>query len=113
MLPRLEQNAALLGAADLNREKHVVFVLPKASSLAAWRGLPGIESVLATLARRKKKPETLATAPVQADLPRGGLGVWVMLDSAKTVFERQTLLRKAITLALSEKPEVLAIALTG
>src|SRR5262245_28555233 len=113
MLPRLEQNAALLGPADLNREKHILFVLPQATSLSAFRGMPGIESLLAALARRKKKPEELASAPIQADLPRGALGVWVMLDPAKSVFERQTLMRKAIALVLSEKPEELAVALVG
>src|SRR4029077_8019416 len=113
MLAKLEQSAALLGPAVLNREKHVLIVLPKAASLDAFRGVPGTETLLAALKRRKKKPEELASAPIQADLPRGALGVWVMLDPGKTVFERQALMRKAIALALSEKPQDLAIVVTG
>ena len=113
MLAKLEQNAALLGPADLNREKHVLFVLPRATSLDAFRGVPGLESLRATLARRGKKPEELASAPIQTDLPRGTLGVWTMQDSSKSMFERQTLMRKAVAMALAEKPEALAIAVSG
>src|SRR6185436_13649718 len=110
MLAKLEQNAAALRPSDLHREKHVLFVLPKASSLDAFRAVPGTEALTAALARRRKKPGELASVPLQADLSHGALGVWIMLDPEKSVFERQTLLRKALALALSEKPENLAIA---
>ncbi len=113
MLAKLEQSATLLRAADLDREKHVVFILPKATSLDPFRAVLGTDALLATLARRKKKPGELASSPIQADLPRGALGVWIMLDPTKSVFERQTLLRKAIALVLGEKPEHLALALVG
>ena len=113
MLAKLEQNAGSITRAELDRTRHALFVLPNASSLDPFRGVPGIEALVAALSRRKKKPAELATSPVQADLPRGALGVWVMLDGAKSAFERQTLARKAIALALAEKPEDLAIAVTG
>ena len=113
MVAKLEQTAALLNQADVSRAKHVLFVLPKASSLDGFRSVPGIESLAAALARRKKKPEELVRSPIQVDLPRGALAVWIMLDPARSVFERQTLLRKAIQLALAENPRDLAIAVFG
>jgi leucyl aminopeptidase len=113
MVAKLEQNAAVLTAAGLDREKHLLFVLPKAPSLDGWRAVPAMDSLVAALARRKKKPEDLAASPIAVDLPRGALGVWVMLDPAKSVFERQTMLRKAVVLALAENPQTLAIAVFG
>jgi leucyl aminopeptidase len=113
MLAKLEQNAPLLTPAHLNRAGHVVFVLPQASSLDGLRGVPGADSLRAALSRRKKKAAELSSAPVSVDLPRGALSVWLMLDPAKSVFERQTLLRKAIQLALAEHPQDLAIAVFG
>ena len=113
MVAKLEQNAALLTPADLNRAKHIVFVLPKAASLDGLRGVPGSDSLRAALSRRKKKADELSSSPVSVDLPRGALGVWLMLDAARSVFERQTLLRKAIQLALAEQPQDLVIAVFG
>ena len=113
MLAKLEQYPGLLGSADLGRTKHVLFVLPKATTADGLRRAPGAPSLLTALTRRRKKPEDLARAPVAIDLPQGALGVWVMLDSSKTTFERQTLLRKAIALALAENPQELAIAVFG
>jgi leucyl aminopeptidase len=77
------------------------------------RGVPGADSLRAALSRRKKRAEELSSSPVSVDLPRGALAVWLMLDPAKSVFERQTLLRKAIQLALVEHPQDLAIAVFG
>ena len=113
MLAKLQSSAAALKPADLARAKHVLFILPKASSLDASRNVPGIDALAAVLARRKKKPEELAGSPVQVDLPRGALAVWAMLDPAKSVFERQTLVRKALALLLAESPEELVVAVTG
>jgi leucyl aminopeptidase len=95
MLAKLEQYAALLSANDLKRAKHALIVLPKTESLEALRGVPAIEALSSSLSRRKKKLEELAKSPIATDLPQGGLAAWVMLEATKSMFERQTLLRRA------------------
>jgi leucyl aminopeptidase len=113
MLAKLEQNAALLTAADLKRTKHALIVLPKASALDGLRGVPGVESLSAALSRRKKQLADLAKSPVAADMGQGALASWVMLDPAQSVFERQTLVRKGLQMLLAEKPEELVIGVFG
>lgn len=114
MLAKLEQQyAALLSANDLKRAKHALIVLPKAESLEALRGVPAIEALASSLSRRKKKPEELAKSPIATDLPQGVLATWVMVDPALSVFEQQTVVRKAVQLALAEKPGELAIGVFG
>ena len=113
MLAKLEQNSTPLTAADLARGGHAVMILPKTSKLEAIRGLPFADTLAAALARRRKKLDEIAKSPIGADLPQGALAVWVMLDPGKSVFEQQALLRKAISLALAEKPDELTIAVTG
>jgi leucyl aminopeptidase len=110
MLAKLEQFAAPAGARDLKDARHFLFVLPKTAKLNA---LPFAEALSAALARRKKKPEDLAKSPIATDLPQGALAVWVMLDGSKSLFEQQTLLRKALSLALAEKPETLGVGVFG
>ena len=113
MLAKLEQTAAPLTAADLKRTRHVLIVLPKASELDGLRGVPGVESLSAALSRRKKKLADLAKSPVAAEMGQGALASWVMLDSAQSVFERQTLVRKGLQILLAEKPEAIAIGVFG
>ena len=110
MLAKLEQSAVPAGASDLKDARHFLFVLPKSAKLDA---LPHGEALAAALARRKKKPEDLAKSPVATDLPHGALAAWVILDPAKPPFEQQTLLRKALSLVLAEKPETLGIGVFG
>ena len=113
MLAKLEQYAALLSANELKRAKHVLIVLPKAQSLEALRGVPGIEALSSSLSRRKKKLEELAKSSLATDLPQGALATWVMVDPSLSMFEQQTVMRKAIQLALAEKPDELAIGVFG
>jgi leucyl aminopeptidase len=110
MLAKLEQFAAPAGGQDQKDARHFLFVLPKTAKLNA---LPFGEALSAALARRKKKPEDLAKSPISTDLPQGALAVWVMLDGSKSPFDQQTLLRKALSLALAEKPETLGIGVFG
>ena len=113
MLAKLQQYARLLSADDLLRAKHALIVLPKAESLEALRGVPAIEALASSLSRRKKNPEELAKSPIATDLPHGVLATWVMVDPALSVFEQQTVVRKAVQLALAEKPGELAIGVFG
>jgi len=113
MLAELEQDAALLSATDLKRAKHALIVLPITASLEKLHGVPAVEALSTALARRKKKPDELAKSPIATDLPQGALAVWIMLDEARPVFEQHSALRKALQLALAEKPEELAIGVFG
>ncbi len=113
MLARLDQNPAPAAASQLGRFRHIVLVLPRSVRIEALRNAPYGEVLVAALARRRKKPDDLTKTPIAADLPQGALAVWLMMDPAKSVFERQTVLRKALALALAEMPEEVAIAVYG
>ena len=79
MVAKLEQYAAFLTANDL-KARSTRFVLPKAESLEALRGVPGIEALFVAFPGGRRKPESLPSLAVSADLPRGALAIWVMLD---------------------------------
>jgi leucyl aminopeptidase len=113
MLAKLEQSAALLSADDLKRVKHALVVLPKTESLAAFRGVPGVEALAAALSRRRKKPADLAKSPVATEVAPGTLVAWVGLDPARSAFERNTVLRKGLQLLLAEQPEEITITVHG
>lgn len=113
MLARLEQDAAPLSAAHLERARHALVVLSKTESLDALRDVPGGEALRAALARRRKKPPDLAKTPVATDLAQGALVSWVMLDPAHSAFEQQTVLRKGLQLLLAENPDAITIGLSG
>ena len=110
MLAKLETHASILSTAALARTSHVLLVLPKSKQLPV---LPGAGALRALLMRRAMKAEKLAETPLCAMLPHGGLAAWVMLDSAKSVFEQYTLLRKALQLLLEENPQTLCISAHG
>jgi leucyl aminopeptidase len=113
MLASLEQNAALLSETDLNRAKHALMLLPKAASLEALRGVPGVSALSAALSRRKKKLSDLGKTPLATDLAGGSLVSWVMLDPAQSAFEQQTVLRKGLQLLLAEMPGEIVIGVFG
>jgi leucyl aminopeptidase len=98
-------------SADLQRVRHTLVVFPRDEKLP--EALLGRDLLLATLSRRKEKLADLAKAPVSAAGVDGGLYVWASFDQKKSVFERDTLMRKAVSLLLEEQPETLAIELCG
>lgn len=113
MLAELEQDNTPLSAADLDREGHVLVVLPVTKSVDGLRGVPGAETLAAALSRRKNKGSELAKTPVTTDSGKGTLMSWVMLDPAQPVFAQQTALRKGLQPLLAEKPEKLTISVSG
>ena len=113
MLARLEQGAALLSADGLKRAQHTLMVLPQAVSLDALSGVPAVEALSAALSRRSKKVAELAQSPLATDLAHGALLSWVMVDPSRSVFERQTVLRKGLQLLLAEKPDEITIGVFG
>ncbi len=113
MLAKLEQHAEPLGIRDAARHRHLVMVLPKSVDLDRHARVPHIDALRRALARRKKKPADIQSSPVTTDLPDGGLASWVMIDAAKTPFEQQTAIRKAVHALLGEQPRELALAVFG
>ena len=109
MLAKLQQSPALFSSADAKRARHVLAVFSKAGDL---EGVPHREALEAALKRRRKKLEDLAKAPLATEAG-GALVSWVIDDPARSTFERQTALRKALQPLLAEQPAEIAIALFG
>jgi leucyl aminopeptidase len=113
MLAKLTQSPAVLGAAALERATHAVLVLPFAKKLDGLREVPALDRLRAALKRRDMKVEDLAKTPVSVSLVGGGLCCFVMLDAGKSAFERQSVLRRAMTPLLEEQPRDLLLAMFG
>src|SRR4051812_21233317 len=109
MLAKLLQSAVLFSAADAKRARHVLVVLPQADSL---HGVPHRAALEAALERRGKKLEDLRKAPLTTEVD-GRLVSWMIDAPARRVFERQTLVRKALQPLLAERPSELSIAVFG
>ncbi|HEX2827948.1 MAG TPA: leucyl aminopeptidase family protein [Burkholderiales bacterium] len=109
MLAKLQQNPALFSDADSKRARHVLVVLPAAAKTA---DVPHRAVLDAALKRRNKKLEDLRKAPLTTEAG-GALVSWVADDAARSTFERQTLIRKALQPLLAENPAELAIAVFG
>src|SRR4051812_35859449 len=102
MLATLEQNPALLTTADARRPQHLLVVLPRSEGVEKLARVPFVSALQAALKRRKKKLEDLRKSPITTDAGQGALVSWVMHDADKSVFERQTLLRKSLQPLLAE-----------
>ena len=102
-------NQSKIKDAQAAKAGHILFVLPATKPA----DLP-LQAVLdARLARRKLKYDELKKTPLNADLPDGGMGAWVVLKDAQSVFERHTALRKAVMPLLEEQPETLTVVVLG
>ena len=90
---------------------HLLYLLPAGKALPD--GLPQGPFWRQLLKRRDAKAAELAKAPQAADLPDGSRAALVMIDPAKSRFERLTALRKATMLLLDETPATLCIVPHG
>lgn len=113
MLAKLEQQPTPASSADAQRARHLLIVLPKAAKLADLSRVPFLAALESALERRKKKLGDLVKSPMTTDLPHGALASWAMDDPDRTIFERQTTLRKSLQPLLAENPREVAIALYG
>ncbi|MEN3353954.1 MAG: leucyl aminopeptidase [Betaproteobacteria bacterium] len=113
MLATLEQNPALLMRADTRRPQHLLVVLPRLEGIEKLARVPFISALQAALKRRKKKLDDLCKSPITTEAGQGALVSWAMDDQDKSVFERQTLLRKSLQPLLAENPSEIRIALFG
>jgi leucyl aminopeptidase len=113
MLAKLVQRRSPLTQADADRARHLLIILPKTGESAELQKIPHAGALEAALERRRKKLEDLRKSAITTDLPHGGLVSWVMDDGERTMFERQTVLRKALQPLLAEHPREIAIAVFG
>ena len=113
MLAAFEQHPGPISDAALAKCSHVLFLLPKVASVRELRALPAGEVLAAVLERRRLKPTDLAHTPVAATLRKGTLATWASVDPRQSVFEQQTLVRRAMQTLLDERPETLSIAVFG
>jgi leucyl aminopeptidase len=111
MLAKLNQQAAVAGAAALRKHTHFLFILPPGRELSrAW---PASDVLAALLARRKMKAGELAKSPVSGNLKDGALASWLMLEPKKPVFEAQAAVRGALQSLLAENPAEIALVVCG
>jgi leucyl aminopeptidase len=109
MLAKLNQSASPLSATRLRGYSHVLFVLPPDAAV----GFPAANVLQALLKRRRMKIGELRKAPLSGNLVHGAAASWGVLDTGKTPFEMQTMMRKALQPLLAENPERIAIAVVG
>jgi leucyl aminopeptidase len=106
---KLSQHAAICSEKSLTTEKHILFVL----DAAAENKHAFADALAAKLKRSQTKFKDLYKSPVTVDLPNGGLASFVILAANLSMFQKHTLLRKAVKPLLDEQPACLAICLFG
>lgn len=90
--------------------EHLLIILPAGKD---WYDAPAQAAIEASLRRRGLKPEELASKPVALELPGSTLSAWVRLKEGQSVYQWQTLLRRAMQPLLDEGPTELHIAVFG
>lgn len=115
MLAALRQKAAPL--AEPGKATHILAIVPARylsdGKLPSEKGFIGRDLLNALLSRRRMKPEEIGETPVSADLASGALCVWASVDGAKSPFEQQAAMRKAVQLLLEENPSEINLAVYG
>ena len=108
-----QKNAPLASLDDAGKATHILVVLPARNEPSDEPDFFGKDLLNALLSRRKMKVEEIKETPVSANLPNGALCAWVGIDPAKSVFEQQVSMRKALHLLLEENPSAINVAVYG
>lgn len=111
MLATLIQNKEVFD--ETTQASHLLIILPKFDKIPPRYRLPGEQVLLDLLQRRDVSLSHIAETPVSANLQNGTLYSWAMVDFDKSLFDRQTVLRKALQLLLEEHPAEIHIAIYG
>ena len=106
---KLIQNAEIGSEKLLTSQKHILLVLDEKSK----KDIPFIEILQNKIKRSKSEFKDLNKKPMSVDLPNGGLASYVILGANLSMFQKHTLLRKAVKPLLSESPESLALCVFG
>ncbi len=106
---KLTQYAAIGSEKTLSSEKHILIVLNE----TAERDFPFASILENKLERTRSERKDLSKTPIIIELPEGGVASFVVLGENLTIFQKHTLLRKAVKPLLDEQPETLAICVFG
>jgi leucyl aminopeptidase len=109
MTLKLTQHAAIGSENSLTSAKHTLFVF----SEKLEKDAPYAKILDNKLKRTKTAHKDLCKAPVAIELPNGGAASFVILSEKLTMFQRHTLLRKAVKPLLDEQPEALTVCVFG
>ena len=109
---KLVQNPAICSEKSLSSEKHIFFVLDEKAEKSK-KDLPFFEILQNKLKRSKGEFKDLNKMPACVELPNGGLASFVILAEKLSMFQKHTLLRKAVKPLLDEQPDSLAICVFG
>lgn len=106
---KLSQYVANGSENTLSSQKHILFVLSEKDE----SDLPFKDALDAKLKRTNSEYKDLSKTPMSLDLPNDGIASFVILNYKLNMFQRHTLLRKAIKPILDEQPEHVAICVFG
>jgi leucyl aminopeptidase len=106
---KLSQFAVIGSENTLSSENHILFILAEKDV----NDIPFAEVLRAKLKRTNGEYKDLNKTPMNIDLPNGGIASFVVLDEKLNMFQRHTLLRKAVKPLLDEQPESVAICVFG
>lgn len=106
---KLIQTAEIPTEATFFKAQHILIVLPELEPIdVIFKDL-----LQAKLTRTHSMYSDLVKTPVSVALPNGGIASFVVLADQSTMFQKHTLLRKATSMLLEEKPESISIYLYG
>ena len=106
---KLTQYADISSEKALSSQKHILFVLNSNVKSAPIYA----EALLNKLSRSNGEFKDLNKSPVTVDLPNSGLASFVTLAEKLSMFQKHTLLRKAVKPLLDEQAESVAICVFG
>lgn len=106
---KLGQFSAVGDEKSLSSAKHILFVLAESDN----KTVAFHESLQTKLKRTNTEFKDLSKTPITLDLPNGSIASFVILGEKLNMFQRHSLLRKALKPLLDETPIELAICVYG
>lgn len=106
---KLSQFPSIGSENSLSSHKHSLFVLTENEEA----NFPYAEILHTKLKRTHGELKDLYKTPLTTELPNGGIASFVALEKKLNIFQRHTLLRKALKPLLDEQPTELAIFVFG
>ena len=106
---KLTQYADIGTEKSLSSAKHLLLVL----SDVAENNLPFANNLENKFKRSKSEYKDLNKSPMTVELPNGGIASFVILASKLSMFQKHTLLRKAVKPLLDEQADSVAICVFG
>lgn len=107
-MAKLIQSKSPISPDALSKATHLLFVMEE-----GCQSPPCEDTLKSRLKRAKKKLDSLASTPLHADLPSGGMASWVVLKAGQGTFDRHALLRKALQVLLDDEPSCLSIVVAA